>query len=163
MRLVHWLFLISAALFISGVGFVIASARTTQRAPDTTSSVQAQNTTAVASVKQIMRGIVGPAAATVFGSVATVVTAKGRDEKAPKTDQQWEAVGNAAAALVESGNLLVIGNRAVDADWIKISRSLMDAGTVALQAVGAKNAEALLDSGEAINAACDTCHQKYQR
>jgi cytochrome c2 len=48
-------------------------------------------------------------------------------------------------------------------DWTKISRALIDAGTVALKAIEAKNAEALLASGEAINESCDNCHEKYQR
>ena len=164
MRLIHWLFLVSAALFVSAIGFLVAGARTAQQTPDVTSPVEAQVMTPVASVKQIMLGIVAPAATTVFSSVGTIVSMSGREDKAPKTDQEWEAVGNSAAALVESGNLLMIGDRAVDAgDWIKISRALMDAGAVALKAIEAKNAEALLASGEAINETCDSCHQKYQR
>lgn len=164
MRLVHWLFLISAALFVSGIGFLVASARTAQQTPDIEPPVEARVTTPVASVKQIMQGIVAPAATAVFSSVGTIVRTSGIEERAPKTDQEWEAVGNNAAALVESGNLLMMGDRAVDTgDWTKISRALIDAGTVALKAIEAKNAEALLASGEAINESCDNCHEKYQR
>ena len=32
MRVIHWLFVVSAALFISGIGFIIAGARTAQAA-----------------------------------------------------------------------------------------------------------------------------------
>jgi hypothetical protein len=164
MRLVHWLFLISAALFVSGIGFLVASARTAQQTPDIEPPVEARVATPVASVKQIMQGIVAPAATAVFSSVGTIVRTSGIEERAPKTDQEWEAVGNNAAALVESGNLLMMGDRAVDTgDWTKISRALIDAGTVALKAIEAKNAEALLASGEAINESCDNCHEKYQR
>jgi hypothetical protein len=117
----------------------------------------------VASVRQIMQGIVGPAATVVFESVSTTVSVEGVVEKAPKTEAEWAAVGNSAAALVESANLMMVGNRAIDADWTKISQALADAGVVALKAIEAKNAEALLASGEAINESCNACHRKYSR
>src|SRR5205823_7830243 len=33
MRIVHWLFVVSVALFVSGIGFVIAGARAARQAP----------------------------------------------------------------------------------------------------------------------------------
>jgi hypothetical protein len=163
MRMAHWFFLVSVALFVCGLGFVIAGARAARRAPATVATV----TTAmapVANVRQIMRGIVGPAAAAVFTSVSTTVSFNGIEEKAPKTDEEWEAVGNSAAALIESGNLLLLGSRAVDkGDWVKMSQALSEASKVALRATQAKSADQLLASGEAINESCDNCHQKYQR
>jgi len=160
MRVVHWLFVVSVMLFVSGIGFLIANARAVQATP----AVEAPATTPVASVKQIMRGIVGPAATVVFNSVGTIVSMKGTEERRPRTDEEWEVVGNSAAALIESGNLLMLGDRAIDrGDWIKMSRELMDASLVALKATEAKNVEAVSASGEAINASCDNCHQRYQR
>jgi len=164
MRLVHWLFLISAALFVSGIGFLVAGARTAQQGSDVQSAVDAPALTPVATVKQIMQGIVVPAATAVFGSVATIVTASGREDRAPRTDEDWQAVGNSAAALVEAGNLLMMGNRAVDrGDWLKMSQALIDGGLLALKAIDAKDPDALSSAGEPINLSCDNCHQKYQR
>jgi hypothetical protein len=163
MRIVNWLFVVSAALFISGIGFIIASARTTQveAAPP---APQVATLTPVASVRQLMVGIVTPAAYVVFDSVSTVVDAKGTTEKQPKTDEEWAAVGSAAAALIESANLLLIGNRPIDqGDWVTMSKAMADAGQTALKAAEAKSPEGILESGEAINTSCDNCHQKYQR
>jgi hypothetical protein len=161
MRIVHWLFVVSVALFVSGIGFVVAGARAAREAP----AVEAgPATTPVASVKQIMKGIVVPAATTVFNSVSTTVSVKGTEEKAPQTDEEWEQVGNSAAALIESGNLLLMGSRAVDkGEWVKMSQALIDAGKVALKATEAKSAEGVLAAGEAVNTSCDNCHRKYQR
>ena len=39
MRTVHWLFIVSVALFISGIGFIIASARTRTPQPEASASV----------------------------------------------------------------------------------------------------------------------------
>ena len=61
MKSVHWLFVVSVALFVSGVGFVIAAARTIRHAPAAVDASTA-SPTPVASVKQIMKGITGPAA-----------------------------------------------------------------------------------------------------
>lgn len=157
--MIHWLFVISVALFLSSIGFLLAGARgTPEGAP-----VEPSFTTPIASVKQIMNGITTPAATAVYNSVATIISVDGVEERFPKNDEEWEAVGNSAAALVETGNLLMMGNRIVDTgNWIKASQALIDAANVALQAVEAQDVEGLFISGAAINTACDECHQTYQ-
>jgi hypothetical protein len=158
----HWFFLVGVLFYLVGISFVVAGARALRAAPST--RPPETEAAAVATVKQIMKGIVAPAANAVFNSVSTSVTIKGVEEKAPQTDEEWEAVGNSAAALIESGNLLLMGSRVVDrGDWTKIAHDLIDAGRVALTATEAKSAEQLLASGEAINTSCDNCHRKYQR
>jgi hypothetical protein len=160
MRTVHWLFIVSVALFLGGIGLVIAAGRTARDAP----SVYDPVPTPVGTVKQVMKGIVGPAATVVFSSVSTTLTEAGRDDKAPHTDEEWEAVGNSAIALAEAGNLLMMEGRAVDkGEWIKMSQAMIDAAKVALKAVEAKSADDVLASGDAINVSCDKCHQRYQR
>jgi hypothetical protein len=162
MKTVHWLFVVSVALFISGIGFIIAGARTSQAAApaDTT----APPAPPVATVQQIMRGIVGPAANVVFESVSTTVSAAGIEEKQPRTDAEWLEVSSSAAALVESANLLVAGDRAIDkGEWVTMAKAMADAGMVALKATQAKDAAGVLAAGEAINNSCDNCHRKYQR
>jgi len=162
MRIIHWLFVISAALFISGIAFIIAGARTAQAAAPAEEAAPA--ITSVATVKQIMGAIVQPAAMIVFDSVGTIVDATGIHEKQPSTDAEWAAVGASGAALVESANLMVMGNRAVDRqDWVKMSKALADAGMLVIKATEAKDPMAILASGETLNASCDACHQRYQR
>ena len=162
MRTVHWLFVVGVALFVSGIGFVIAGARAARREPAVTAQVATG--TPVASVKQIMRGIVGPAAKVVFESVSTTVSVRGTEEKAPQNEEEWDVVGTSAAALIESGNLLLMGGRAIDqGDWVTMSQGLIEAGKVALSATRAKSPEQVLVAGEKVNTSCDTCHRKYQR
>jgi hypothetical protein len=117
---------------------------------------------AVASVKQLMAGLIDPAADAVWGSVGTIITAAGTEERRPRTDKEWEEVRNAALHLTEGGNLLMLGDRAKDHDaWWRMSRALVDAGAVALKAAEEKNVQALFDAGEGITIACDTCHGVY--
>jgi hypothetical protein len=156
------LFVISIALFLSGLAFVIAGARLARQAPNATTADVV--ITPVASVKQIMNGIVGPAANRIFGAVGTVISNKGTVEKAPHTDAEWEAVGDDAAALIESGNLILMSGRAIDrGDWVRMSQAMIDAGKVVLRAAEAKSADKVFESGEAVNESCDNCHQKYKR
>lgn len=161
MRTLHWLFVVSVALFISGIGFVIAAARTARDA----APVEAAPVTApVASILQIMNGIVQPNALAVYNAVGTFVNADGVKEVAPQNDDEWTAVGNSAAALVESGNLLLLSGRRVDdEDWVKMTRAYMDASQMALKAAQAKDKEGILAAGSDLNETCDTCHAKYQR
>ena len=160
MRPSHTFFIVSALLFVCGVGFVVVAAR----APRMTPSPVDVPLAPVASVRHIMRGIVDPAATIVFGAVSTTVTAAGTEEKAPHTAEEWDVVVNSAAALAEAGNMLRMGSRAVDrGDWLVMSRKLTDAGTAALKAAEARDAKGVFASGEAIYQACDSCHSKYER
>ena len=120
MRTVNWLFIVSVALFIGGIGFVIASARTARSAAPVEAVV---TTTPVATVKQIMAAITGPSAGVIYGAVSTTVTATGITEVAPQNDEEWAAIGNSAAALGESANLLMTDSRAIDKATGSSSRS----------------------------------------
>ena len=151
---------VSVALFVSGIAFVIAGARATRLA----TPVSAPVAIPVASVAQIMNGITGPAATVVYDAVGYVVTAEGMEETVPQNDEEWAVIANNAAALVESGNLLLLGDRAVDdGDWVTITRALIEAGTTALHAAEAQDVEGILAIGADINTTCDDCHAQYQR
>ena len=163
LKTIHWLFIVGAALFIFGIGFVVVGARESRRAPVAAASV-APATTPVASTKQIMSAIVAPAADAIFNAVSTTVSSKGIEEVAPRNDGEWTALGAKAAALAEAGNLMLIDGRAVDqGDWVKMSRAMIDAGKQTLKAVDAKSTEGVLTAGEAVNTSCDNCHERYRR
>ena len=160
MRIFYWLFAVSVALFISGIGFVIAAARTARDTP----AVVAPATVPIASVAQIMRGITGPNALVVYNAVGTIINADGVTEIEPKNDEEWANVVNAAAAVIESGNLLLIGDRALDnGEWVTMTKAMMETGQAVLKAAQAKDKNAVLETGGPLNGTCDTCHAKYQR
>lgn len=161
MRTVHWLFVVSVALFVSGIGFVIAGGRTVQVAAP---AEEVLVMTPVASIRQICAGIVAPAAYVVYDAVGTIVSVDGITEIAPENDEEWDVVANSAAALIESGNLFLLGDRAVDnGDWVTMTRAFIESATVALTAAEAQDTEGILGAGEGLNAACDNCHERYQR
>jgi len=165
MKTVNWLFAISAALFISGIGFIIAGERTARAAtPASAAAAEPVATAPVASIKQIMIGITNPSAYVVYEAVGTKTTSKGVEEIAPQTDEDWAKVGSAAAAVVESGNLLLTGNRAIDkGDWVKMTHDMMDKAKAAMAAAQAKDKDKIVDTGGDLNTTCDNCHARYQR
>jgi hypothetical protein len=160
MRMVHWLLLVSAALFISGIGFIIAGARTMRSPPPDRAPVAPS----VASIKQIMEGIVMPAATVIYNAVGTTSSASGVEQTAPRNDKEWAMVGSHAAVLVESGHLLLATDRALDnGDWATFTRQLVDASNAALKAADAKSADGIFAAGGDLNESCDACHARYKR
>jgi hypothetical protein len=126
----------------------------------TTSSAPPFHTTLT--TQQLMTFIIDPNATAIWGSVGSVSTATGIEEKHPKTDEEWATYRNAAAVLVESGNLLMLDGRAVDKDqWMATARGMADAAAGVLEAAEAKDVQAYFDAGGALYEACTACHSKY--
>jgi len=163
MRTIYWLFGVSVALFISGIGFIIAGERTA-RAATPAAAAAVPETQPVATVKQIMIGITNPSAYVVYEAVGTKTTVKGVEEIAPQTDEDWAKVGSAAAAVVESGNLMLTGSRAIDkGDWVKMTHDMMDKAKLAMAAAKAKDKDKIIETGGELNTTCDNCHARYSR
>ena len=114
---------------------------------------------AVASVDEVMDGIVIPSSQVVFDAV---VYSNGELIQAPKTDDDWFALRIHALAVAEAGNLLLMPPRAKDAgDWTKFSQALTDAAVEVAKASEAKNIERVLQTGGTMYTTCTGCHEKY--
>jgi hypothetical protein len=164
MKAQHWLFVISVCLFVSGIGFVIAAERTARSVPSAEKPATAALVPPVATVKQVMAGMVQPSATVVWDSVATIVSVTGIEDKRPTTDDEWALVSANAAMLVEAANLLIDRTRAVDAgEWVTMAQAMAASGRKALDAANAKSADGILAVGDEINQTCDACHERYSR
>jgi hypothetical protein len=141
----------------------------------------------IATIKDIMDSIVDPSADALWQSVATVSSAKGIEDRQPRTDEEWAHVRRDAIRLVEATNLLVVEGRHVARPgekaentgvelepekieklinddrqaFIELAHGLQDASLPALKAIDAKDADALLAAGAGIDRACESCHLKY--
>ncbi len=112
--------------------------------------------------KALMVSVIDPAADVVWGSVGTIMTLEGTEERAPSTEEEWAQVRNAAVVIAEAGNLLMIGRRARDqGDWIGWSLDLIDEGEKAMRAAEARDPQAVFDAGAEIYAVCSGCHENY--
>lgn len=134
-----------------------------------------------------MDSVIDPNADAIWESVSTTVDATGIHDKFPRNDDEWKAVRRSAITLLEGSNLLLIPGRHVakpgeksenpgielepeemealinqdKESFYKSAHELHDTVMVSLQAIEAKDKEALLNSGEAIDKACESCHVKY--
>jgi hypothetical protein len=106
----------------------------------------------IADAKQLMYALVIPTSTIIFRV----------EVEAPKDNKEWEAVENAALAMAESGNLLMIPGRAKDnAEWMKRAEALVDVGVKAKKAAEAKDADAVIKIGYEIYDVCAACHDQY--
>jgi hypothetical protein len=81
----------------------------------------------------------------------------------PKDDKDWETLQMQALMLAESGNLLMMKDRARNqGQWMKDARLLVDAGIAAVKATRAKDLQAVLALNEQIVNSCITCHTKFR-
>ena len=139
-----------------------------------------------ATVREIMGNMIDPSADVLWESVATIVSQAGIVDKRPRTDDEWAAVKRSAVTLVEATNLILIDRptgrtedisanpnielspaeidelRKKDPEtWKMFVKGLYDASIPALDAINKKDADALLNSGEALDVACENCHLHY--
>ena len=154
MRTIYGLLLVSLLMFLSGITFIVLAAK------DAGKPIAAEP---VASVKQLMQGVIIPASATVYNSVSTTITEKGTEEVFPRNDGEWENVASNAMVLIEAANMLKVEGRAKDdTDWGRMSDAMATAARQVVQATEKKDVEALLAAGEPLNNSCDNCHRRYE-
>lgn len=142
---------------------------------------------ATATVEEIMRSIIDPAADAVWDSVVIVSNENGIETTQPETQEDWLALRRHAITLVEASNLLLMDGRAVAApdsrselpgidlepaeieallsadraSWSEFVRKLHESGIQVLNAVDRQDVDALLVAGDRLDLACENCHATY--
>jgi hypothetical protein len=107
----------------------------------------------IATVQQLMLAVLEPTSNAVFRV----------EVEAPNDTREWNAVTNAALALAEAGNLLMLPGRARDSEgWMRHAQSLVDVSVAAMKAAEARNAEKVVAIGYEINDVCRNCHVQYK-
>ena len=140
-----------------------------------------------ATIKDIMHSMVDPNGDYVFKSVQQIADEHGIREKAPRTDADWEDVRQHLVVLRDAPGILTTEGRLaarprdrsrnpqvenepdevqklLNADrpsFIRRARRLHDAASLAIQAVDAKDKDALFHAIDGIDKACENCHLHY--
>jgi hypothetical protein len=116
----------------------------------------------VASVADIMEGMVAPASDHVFSAVYTEVSEAGIKDIKPQNDEEWNVVAHNAMALVETGNMLKFSPEHKDkADWAQFCQALMDSAMSIVEVAKAHDTEGMLTQGGVMYEACTGCHKVY--
>jgi len=188
MRTAYWLLVLVVA--ISGTALVTqragaAAASAALVAPPTV------EVSPIGTVKDVMKGIVDPNAMAIWDSVGAESAANGDVvEKAPKTDAEWAVIEHNALTLAEAANLLMTPGRPMSrpdeanstsqpgapeltpaqiekkisdnrAEWVKHAKELQATAVKAMAVAKAHDKDGLLEVGEAIDSACESCHVVY--
>ena len=112
-------------------------------------------------LKQVMRSVALPNSDIIFAI----------QSKPPKNDMEWQAVVNAAVAIEETYNLIMIPGRIRSngqpvpvqaADYAKFAAALAPAGRDCLKAALVKNQDAVGNCTDTLSEACDNCHKVYR-
>jgi mono/diheme cytochrome c family protein len=163
----------------------LAAAQTSPARQPTTASAQASVFPAAGNLNQVMRGILFPSSNLIF-NVQT------HDPGAPLPKRPanqpsdaafsmvdwgagiykgWEIVDYAAVALAEAAPLMLTPGRRCengrpvpvqDADWVKYTIELAEAGKAAYKASQTRKQDVVSDVTEQIANACLHCHQVYR-
>jgi hypothetical protein len=192
MRANAWVLVVCMALSIGAV----ASARQ-RAAPPGGSAPKAKTPVAaagspyrtVATIQEIMGGMIDPASKVVFNAVSSTTNEKGVEQKVePKNDEDWAVVRRNALMMIEGANLIMMPGRrvarsgqvappAVEGElapkevevllakdrraWNRFATEFIAAASAALKAADTKDAAAVFASGEGVDAACENCHLRY--
>lgn len=137
-------------------------------------------------IKDLMLNVIDNNADVVWLSVTTVASDKGLVETRPTSDEEWTKVRQAAIALAESANLLMIPRRTarpgeksivpgvelepeemdalINKDrpaFYEHAKALYNAAMLAANAAEKKDADKIFEVGETIELACENCHKTY--
>jgi len=133
-----------------------------------------------ADLNQLMRGVLYPAANVVFSAQADdpaeIKFVPGHDPSMstdPLTSSfgGWQAIENAALALAESTNLVLIPERKCsngvavptkDPSWGMFVQQVRDASMKSYKAAQAKDMDKMIEISEELNKSCESCHLKWR-
>jgi hypothetical protein len=131
--------------------------------------------------------MVDPSANVIWGSVASYSQVNHSEQRAPKTREEWRQLRRQAKMLHQAAQLLLVSSRHVAmpgqesdnpavelhpeqiedriradvAAWTTLVHGLSDSTDQVIRAVRKKDIRRLQLSGNALNTACERCHQKY--
>jgi hypothetical protein len=176
---------LAATCAVAAAAVLVAACGAEPRAAD--SAGDAASYRATATIEEIMRHVIDPAADAIWESVVTEVTAEGVTEYAPETVEEWAALRGQAITLVEATNLLMMPGRRVAAPesrselpgvdlepeeieallaqdrtaWTQFVGVLHASGLTVLEAIDRRDVDALLVAGDGLDLACENCHLRY--
>jgi hypothetical protein len=166
--------------FCAAATIVVAGCAAPTPPPAETATAPAGPTPqAYANLAQVMRGIPFPASNLIFDTQSNdPAAAKEAGGAGASATAQfsgvyggWQAVENAALALQETANLIMIpgrlceNGRPVPLDqevYRKAAQGLADAGAAALKAAQSKNLDTMVEVSGTVADACAACHEKYR-
>ena len=130
-----------------------------------------------ANMLQLMRGVLYPASNVIFAAQDDLAKQPKPEDASTSpnplttTYGGWQAVENAALAIAESANLVMMPGRMCSngkpapigrADWVKDVQRLREAGRAAYKAAQKQDTDAIVEVSGTLSDACSACHDVYR-
>lgn len=171
------------------IAALILLASCSNDAPSSSAASSQPAPAATASIQDLMLKQIEPAAEALWNSVSTTVSESGVEEKRPETAEQWAEVRAQAMLLMEAARdlkaddlkVLSPGQQMADegvqgvlpahevqtkidanrAQFNQFADLLHEVGGRMQKAIDAQDIQGMLNAGEAIDAACESCHLTF--
>jgi|GEM_PF-217388 len=118
---------------------------------------QSPSFTPLVSIKELMEKTITPATNTLWNAF-----------EPPTEEAQWVALEEAAITLLAAASVVAQGGTGpMDVEWASqpgwqaYNQVMIDAGRMALEAIRARDHDALLEAGDVLYPPCEGCHQQY--
>jgi hypothetical protein len=92
-----------------------------------------------------------------------------REDKAPRTQADWESIAEHAIQMAAAGALIVLPASGTndlaltqEPEWSKWARAMSDAGLAAFTASQDQNLAGLVAANSRLVESCESCHQRYK-
>ena len=138
-------------------------------------------------IRDIMNTFIDPSADAIWQAVRFEMDETGAHEEKPDTDEEWEALRKHAISIIEGANALMIPGRQVAAPgastefpayeylpeeveqklvenrvaWVVFAQGLQTSALRVMDAIAARDVQALSDNGGLVDEACENCHSQY--
>ncbi|MBN1239918.1 MAG: hypothetical protein JXB36_15555 [Gammaproteobacteria bacterium] len=113
--------------------------------------------TPLVSIRELMEQTITPATNTIWGAY-----------EPPTEEEQWKALEEAAVTLLAAANVNALGGTGpMDNEWVQqpswkaFNDVMIQAGQDALEAIRARDHDALLEAGDVLYPPCEGCHQQF--
>lgn len=113
--------------------------------------------TPLVSIKELMEKTITPATNTLWNAF-----------EPPTEEAQWLALEEAAVTLLAAASSVAAGGTGpMDGEWARqpgwqaYNRVMIDAGRAALEAIRARDHDALLEAGDVLYPPCEGCHLQF--
>ena len=166
-----------AALLLCAVGPGLAAQPASSKAPLSAPIAQLGKMAPTANLRQLMIGVFFSESNVVFAAQDDLSTIKPDEDAAVSPNplksiyNGWEAVQDAALALSDASNLLLLPGRVCSngqpvplqrGDWANYVQILREAAAASYRAAQSKSLDAMVQVSGTLSQACDACHAVYR-
>ncbi|MGZ3273645.1 MAG: hypothetical protein ACXU82_08095 [Caulobacteraceae bacterium] len=154
--------LVGKPILILATGAMLLAAGCSKPQPESTVAVAPPYNTDLP-INEVMDHVMNPAGYQFWSGWGGIDDKDGYHDLTPKTDADWDRVENGATTIIVATNGIMVPGyaRFPEAEWYAAAKKVANIAAEGRAAAERRDARALGDIGERLDAACDVCHAKF--